>query len=161
MIPFFVGYALMVWFFTARHRRTLMAFGICTLGVGGLLLISYLHWLLGYYHPELMIQGLQILMYPYTMVVAAVGFFVAITPRRHDPGMCPSCGYDMHGLGYPVDRCPECGHACEPIRRVYRPSGAERSDLRSSDVAVLSARGPEPGAAEEDHARHHAQEHPA
>lgn len=161
MIPFFVGYALLVWYFTARHRRTVAAFGICGAGVGGLLLISYVHWRVGVRHPELLIQGLQILMYPYTLAVGAVGIFVAMIPRRHDPGMCPDCGYDMHGLGYPVDRCPECGRACEPVLRVYRASGAERADLRSSDVAVLPAPGAEPGPRQKNDARHQPEQHPA
>jgi len=140
VIPFFVGYALLVWFTTAKHRRTLLAIACVGIGIGGLLLISYAHWLLGQYHPVLLIQGLQILMYPNTAVVGAVAVFIASMPRPCPDGACPRCHYDLAGLGYPVSVCPECGRdACDAMRVMHRPSGVPRESLREADGGVVLA----------------------
>lgn len=164
MIPFFVGYALLVWFLTARYRRTIYAAAVIGAGVGVLLFLAYLHTLLGRADPELARQGLQILLYPYTAMVGAMAAFISVMPRSHPPGICPDCGYDLNGLGHPVDRCPECGRPADPPGPRYRPSGIERMDLRASDIErpKLSATDPaERGPADQDDTRDHAQQHPA
>ncbi|MCC6908082.1 MAG: hypothetical protein IT430_09095 [Phycisphaerales bacterium] len=35
--------------------------------------------------------------------------------RRHAPGLCVKCGYDLRGTAHAV--CPECGAQCERIDR--------------------------------------------
>lgn len=162
MIPFFVGYALLVWYFVARYRRSLRAFAYALAGIATLVGIGYLHWLLGHYHPEFFIQGLQMLLYPYTVMVGAVALFIAGLPRRTNPGACVHCGYNLIGLGYPVAHCPECGHKSDVVPPyVYRPSGLERGDLRGADRALSPAHAAHRGAGEQDDARHDAQQHPA
>lgn len=140
MIPFFVGYALLVWFGSARHRRTWLGWGCVGLGVGGLVLLSYGHWIFGRLFPELMPQGLQILMYPYTVVVGAVGIFITLMPRAVPAGVCAGCEYDLRGLGHPVAACPECGRPVDAEAGIrHRSSGSPRDDLRSGDSGLASA----------------------
>lgn len=134
MIPFFVGYALVVWFYAARYRRSWAGALAVVLGVGGLVLLNYGHWRLGQWAKAgnqesggIMLPVLQSLMYPYTAIVGALGFYIVALPKRYSKG-CPSCGYDTQGLR--INRCPECGEMFEPS---YRPSGSERSSLRQSD----------------------------
>lgn len=166
MIPFFVGYALLVWFGAAKYRRTLIGMGVVGAGVGGLLAISYAHWLMGEFYPELMIQGLQILMYPYTAVVGAVGLFIAAMPRPAPEGACPGCHYDLRGIDIAIAKCPECGRKIDAeARMLHRPSGVPRDDLRVGDPGVAVARsapdGTHAGADDQDQSRDHAQQHPA
>ena len=162
MIPFFVGYAMFVWYLSARYRRTLLAYACAVAGSALLVVLSYAHWVLGQAHPDLMIQGMQILMYPYTAAVGGVGLFIASLPRRYEEGRCHGCGYNLEGLTRPVASCPEGGRAVVATRVVrYRESGAQRSDLRSGDVRIES---PAPGApgppGDQDDAGNQAQQHP-
>ncbi|GEM_PF-1897475 len=166
MIPFFVGYALLIWFGSAKHRRSLIGLGVVASGVGGLVVISYAHWLMGEYYPELMIQGLQILMYPYIAVVGAVGLFIASMPRPAPVGACRGCHYDLQGIDTSITKCPECGHKIDTEALVWhRPSGTPRENLRVGDPGVALAGSAADraggGAADEDQPRDHAQEHPA
>lgn len=162
MIPFFVGYALLVWYFAAMHRRTPAGYAAAVVGVGLLILIMYFHWLLGQYHPDLMIQGLQILLYPYTVAVGLVGLFIALLPRRIDPGACARCGYDLAGLDHPVNRCPECGRRSDVMPRLlHRPSGQARTNLRETDVRVLPRQRSDPRAGHKDQGGDQPDEHPA
>jgi hypothetical protein len=138
MIPLFVGYALFVWYLSARYRRTMLAYACALSGVALLVVLCWGHLLVGRINPELMIQNMQILMYPYTVAVGSVAFFIASLPKTHPPGCCGRCGYNLAGLDVPVMRCPECGGPVDPPRAAHRPSGMERIDLRSPDVRVIS-----------------------
>lgn len=162
MIPLFVGYAVIVWYLAARYRRTLLAYACAMSGVVLLVTLGYAHWVVGRFHPELFIQGMQILLYPYTIVVGAVGVFIASMPRRAEPGCCPSCGYNLLGLESPKATCPECGGPCETDRVRYRPSGTERGDLRAPDVSRVSAADPADGRPGQQHQPgHDTQQDPA
>jgi hypothetical protein len=44
------------------------------------------------------------------LVAAAIIVAPAMKRRRHVPGHCRACGYDLRGSG---ERCPECGTAME------------------------------------------------
>ncbi len=161
MIPFFVGYALFVWYLAARYRRTVLAYACALAGVALLLVLTWGHWVIGQFNPELMIQNMQILLYPYTVAVGAVGFFIASLPRTHPPGCCGRCGYNLAGLMQPAFVCPECGGPIDAPRVAYRPSGRERSDLRATDVVPVSAADAAPGAASDQHQPgHEPDEHP-
>ncbi len=167
MIPLFVGYAMFVWYLAARYRRSVLAFACVLAAVMFLLVVSYAHFSLGRWNPELFIQGVQILLYPYTVVVGLVGLFIATLPHRHPEGSCPVCGYSMAGLpavssAPPATSCPECGVEEGARVVVHRPSGAERADLRSADVLVWSPpQGAVRPARDQDQPGHGAQQHPA
>lgn len=181
MIPFFVGYALLVWIPAAIHRRRGLGFAIVLAGALGLVGISLAHYQLRHLNPSWFIEGMQVLLYPYTAVVTVVGLYITLLPRTFE-GCCPRCAYSLVGL--PVSRryCPECGCDLRPSvcpscradlsslprssprcpscafdfhkrRRIqlHRPSGAERLSLRTSDVR--SAPGHAPGDTQhQDHA---------
>jgi hypothetical protein len=182
MIPFFVGYAMLVWIPVARYRREWQAFLIVLLGFLGLVGISIAHYQLGRLTPSWYIQGMQALLYPYTIMVGAVGLFIALLPRTFE-GCCPGCGYSLIGLPISKRRCPECGTDLRPdacpscaadLRAVprsepccpecgfhfrarrrfdrHRPSGLERQDLRVSD-RPLPARQTPPQPEDQDHQR--------
>ena len=132
MIPFFVGYALIVWFGVCRHRRRFAGWVWLVAGVAGLIAVNWLYYELSVWtHGSIYLPVLQTLMYPYTAAVAAVGIFVVCLPRTAGTN-CHECGYDLVNLDE-VDRCPECGTPI-PGRRTYRPSGLPRESLRDSDV---------------------------
>jgi hypothetical protein len=136
MIPLFMGYALTVWLLAARHRRQLLGWAAVLGGVGALVAVAMVHYLVGRAHPEIFMQGMQVLLYPYTAMVAGVGFFVVSMPRGHDGLRCRRCRYDLAGLhDDEIDRCPECGEPLpeRPRAAAHRPSGLERTDLQHSD----------------------------
>lgn len=163
MIPLFVGYALFVWYLSARYRRTVLAYACALCGVALLVVLCWGHLVIGRINPDLMIQNMQILMYPYTVAVGAVAFFIASLPQTHPPGCCGRCGYNLKGLDVPVSRCPECGGPTDPPRVAHRRSGVERMDLRAADLArsVSAADGAEGDAAHQDQPGHHAEQQPA
>lgn len=136
MIPFFVCYALLVWFPIVRWRRRWQAFVVLAAGIAGLLLISWFHWKLGIWtHGHIRIEMLQALMYPYTALVAMVGLFIACLPRpeprgRRD-GLCHACGYNLAGLSLaPGAPCPECGTPRLPAPPVPRVNPIELEQRR-------------------------------
>ena len=161
MIPFFVGYALLVWIPAARYRRHWISMVVVLTGLLGLLGISAAHYELRHLSPSWYIQGMQVLLYPYTALVTAIGLFIALLPRRFDGG-CPRCGYPVDGLPEPVDRCPECGCRATPVAPAprHRPSGAARTDLSLSDFELAAREAPR-DTAEQDHDRQPADQRPA
>lgn len=165
MIPFFVGYAMLVWYLSAKYRRSVLAFACVLTGVALLAVLSYGHWMIGKVHPELMIQGMQILMYPYTAAVGLVGLFISSLPHRHPEGCCHACGYNMAGLprqDHPsrTASCPECGSVGVLIPVHYRRSGVERTDLRAGDLGVSATDAAVGAAGEEDHSRQQTEQGP-
>lgn len=135
MIPIFVGYALIVWYAAARHRRRLGGFVAVGLGLLGLIALNVLHGLLNVWtNGEIHLPVLRSIMYPYTAFVFAVGGFIACLPRSSSTG-CSRCGYPLAGLEGEsgVVTCPECGNR-HAAGRSYRRSGADRDDLRISDI---------------------------
>lgn len=134
VIPLFVGYAVVAWVLTCKHRRTLLGFAIMLASVALLVAIGAAHRQLGVYNPNLYIEGMQVLLYPYIVLVAAVGVFLVVLPHR-PPDHCVSCGYSLEGLARPVHICPECGRS-NPELAGHRRSGEERAGLRRSDAAV-------------------------
>lgn len=127
---FFVGYTVLVWAFAVRYRRTMAALIPLGGGIAGLMLINVAH-----YHLSIATDGaidlpmVQTLMYPYTLLVALGGGYLALLPRRHGRG-CVHCGYDLAGLSVgPAgeSQCPECG-TVQPARNRYRPSGTDPDD---------------------------------
>lgn len=109
----FTFYAALIWMAAARWRRQWESFAWVAGGLAGLLLVAYLHWLLNVWtEGRIYLVVLRTLLYPYTVVVVAVGLFIACLPAaRKKPAVpvCPGCAYDLHGLEDEVNSCPECG----------------------------------------------------
>jgi hypothetical protein len=120
----FVVYAAAVWYAAARWRRQWESFAWVGIGLAGLLLVAYLHYLLSLWTDgRIFLPILRSLLYPYTVVVVIVGLYIACLPSRPPIVECPSCAYDLRGLEEEVNMCPECGTpfmiADGIARRVY------------------------------------------
>jgi hypothetical protein len=117
----FVAYACAVWYAAARWRRRWAAVAWVLAGLLGCMLVAYFHWRLNVWtHGEIYLPVLRVLLYPYTVMVVAVGLFIACLPRRaigweH----CPGCEYDLRGLDEPIETCPECGMSEELAELTY------------------------------------------
>ena len=107
----FVLYAVLVWYAAARWRRQWGSYLAIAAGLAGLVLVAYLHYRLSVWtHGRIYLPILRVLLYPYTLLVVAVGLFIAALPRRPLAwDHCPGCLYDLRGLDAPVEVCPECG----------------------------------------------------
>ena len=122
----FAVYALLVWYNAARWRRHWASFAAVAVGVAGLLLVAYFHLCLNdWTHGRIYLRVLQIMLYPYTVLVAAVGLYIACLPRRVPDHACVKCRYDLRGLAGETDVCPECGGLI--VEPGVSPAGAARS----------------------------------
>lgn len=111
----FVVYALVVWFLVAKFRRTWLGYSLSAAGFVGVVLIGMLHikirdWSGGAFY----LGAMQMLLYPYGLLVLGVALFIASIPRRYADGACQRCGYDLGGLESLGLTCPECG-ARQPV----------------------------------------------
>lgn len=174
MVPLFVGYALMIWYLAAKHRRRVRGALAVVAGFVGLVLLNWLHIKMGEWtEGEIFVPVLQTITYPYSVLVVVVGVFIVCIPREGGP-LCVGCRYSLSGLAA-VDGvlvCPECG-AKNPTRSAFRKSGADREDFSSDDsrrkkprhtadagVRSASRGAPEPAGAQ-DQQRHAPDEPPA
>ncbi len=113
------------WYFAARHRRTWRGAVSVALSLLGLMLIAWLHIKLNHWtRGTVSLPLMQMLLYPYAIMVVAVGAFLVTLPRRtFMPGHCVMCAYDLQGLevmpGQSWLKCPECGedHCPRSLRR--------------------------------------------
>ena len=116
MIPFFAGYALLVWWPCLVHRRRWPSFLAAIVGALGLLGLIRLHIQAGIWtNGAIYVPVFQSLLIPYTFLVTIVGLYIAILPRTAPLGYCGTCGYDLQGLAAnDVTLCPECGVRFRP-----------------------------------------------
>ncbi len=126
---FFAAYALLVWYAAARWRRRWESFAWVGAGIGGLVLLAWLHYCLNdWTHGRIYLRVLQVLLYPYTAMVGLVGFYICCLPTRVPESLCANCRYDLAGLEEVGFLCPECGRRPEsqPVSRgaAARPSPA-------------------------------------
>lgn len=107
----FVIYLVLVWYLAYRFRRRLIGYGVVVMGFAGLVMLGYLHWRMSEWtHGRIYLPVLQVLLYPYTLLVGAGGVFMASMPKML-PLRCATCDYDLAGLEGSVVTCPECGRA--------------------------------------------------
>jgi hypothetical protein len=112
---FFVAYAVAVWYAACRFRRSWRGFGAVAVGLLGCAILAWLHWRLyiwseGRYY----LRVLQVMLYPYALLVTVVGLFFASLPRHRPAYACRTCLYDMDGLLPLISECPECGARWKP-----------------------------------------------
>ena len=127
MIPFFTGYAVIIWWLAAKHRRSWKGFAWVGAGALFMLLVIVGHIELGIItNGQIYVPVLQPILYAYGFTVVAMGLYIACLPRRAEAGRyCHSCGYDLRGIrrlhadGVPARICPECG---KPEPRDQSPS---------------------------------------
>ena len=106
----FIAYAALVWFAAVRWRRTWLGWSAVAAGILGIVLVGYLHWQINEWtQGRIFLRVLQVLLYPYGLLVASVGFFICALPVRYAGASCRSCGYDLRGLETDERTCPECG----------------------------------------------------
>ncbi len=131
-----IAYAVLVWYGALRWRRNWRGVAAVAIGVLGVVLTGYLHFMLNEWtQGRVYLRVLQVLLYPYGVLVAAVGFFIAALPRVYSGAQCRSCGYDLRGLESNERVCPECAtkHALshrsgEPCRTCLRPLPSRQVD---------------------------------
>lgn len=114
----FVIYAALAWFAAMRWRRTLAAFAAVLAAVGGLVLLAGFHLLLNQWTGgRIFLPGLQMMLYPYTVLVGLIGVYLACLPRSIPAASCRACEYDLRGLAADRAVCPECGRAPTDAQR--------------------------------------------
>ncbi len=146
----FVIYAIAVWYAAARWRRQWLSLAWVTAGFLGLVLVGYFHSRLNVWsNGQIYLPVLRVLLYPYTLMVVAVGLYIAALPRRNIRWEhCPLCEYDLRGLDQPIETCPECGMNEELARlalgRRYTGFPAPPTDAAIPGARATEAPGPAP-----------------
>ncbi len=140
MIPFFLGYALLVWWPCVVYRRRWQGYLAVVLGTLVLVCLIRLHAQAGVWTGgRIFVPVFQSLLIPYTFLIASVGLYINLLPRTHARGYCGRCGYDLTGLDPDKHTCPECGRAFEyapPPRTDLADTPAAPPDPEKDDAAV-------------------------
>lgn len=109
----FVAYALAVWFLAYQQRRRARALLVISGALLVLHTVNVAHgWVAARYDYTHLLPVFRVLMYPYMALVAAMGLFLAVMPRRLALVPCRLCEYELHELTAelgPDVACPECG----------------------------------------------------
>lgn len=130
-----IAYAVLVWYGALRWRRNWRGVAAVVLGVLGVVVTGYLHYMLNEWtHGRVYLRVLQVLLYPYGVLVAAVGFFIAALPRVYSGAQCRTCGYDLRGLETNDRVCPECATKHALSHRAGEPCRTCSSPLPSREV---------------------------
>lgn len=106
-------YGVLVWWLAFRLRGSWRAYVPAVVGVLGVVGVGYLHSMLNEWTGgEIKLRVLQVLLYPYGVLVGSVALFIAWVPApvvgRRD-GRCHACLYDLRGRTARDVVCPECG----------------------------------------------------
>jgi len=105
----FAFYAGLVWYGAIRRRREVMGFVYTLLGVLGVALLGYIHYLLNIWsNGALCLPLLQSMLYPFGILILVMGVFLACLPPKYSGTNCRGCGYDLRGLETDDRVCPEC-----------------------------------------------------
>jgi hypothetical protein len=117
---FFPVYAVLIWYFCLRWRRTWIGWAMLLLGVAGVGVVAWFHQTINH-----MLNGawdgplFPILLAAEAALVFVVGAFIALLPLEVVQLPCRGCRYDLAGLEEENPTCPECGmaHAARKVRR--------------------------------------------
>lgn len=122
-VVLFSVYAVIVWYAAARYRRTWIALAAVAAGVAGLILVALFHIQLARWsHGRIFLPTLQLMLYPYILLVAAIGLYLSLLPRIIPVTACRTCEYDLRGLAAVV--CPECGRRPLPDQAAAIATGS-------------------------------------
>ncbi|MEM9167507.1 MAG: NADH-quinone oxidoreductase subunit J [Planctomycetota bacterium] len=138
----FVIYALAVWFAAFRWRRQILGLGAV---IGGVLLLELFNVVHGriasYWHYGDLLVVFRVVMYPYMVLVAMVGIYLALLPKElnRSEHACRACFYDLGALVDEMDDhtpCPECGTTiAEASTRKGRRDARRRARARARVAA--------------------------
>lgn len=127
---FFVAYAFLIWYWCVRWRRRWPAFASVAAGACGVALVGFFHYRLNVWTGgKIFLPVLQSILYPYGVMVVAVGMYISCLPARRPEVHCRRCHYDLEGLHEDeIDspRCPECGLEEATGRPGRNPPKADR-----------------------------------
>ncbi len=115
----FPMYAVLVWSFTWRWRRSWPAFAALLLGVLGVALVAVLHECSRLVFPVALHGPLfPLLLAVEGIAITVVGLFICTLPRDRAELPCRRCRYELRGLDDANPTCPECGiaHAARKVR---------------------------------------------
>jgi len=143
----FVIYALGVWYLAFLWRRSMAGYGAVIGGILVLVGVAWMHIVLVRRWPMWFnLPVLQIMLYPYTILVGVMGFFIASLP----PSGRRACGYDLSGHeGEEIGRCPECGTTTNEMRtRRGRRRARRRIRLEAKKKRAPNVWSPAPGEAD-------------
>lgn len=138
----FPVYAVFVWYFCLRWRRTWIGWASLFLGVAGIGVLAWFHLTIS----KLLAGALDGPLFPLLLAAEAgfilvVGAFIATLPLEVAQTPCRRCRYDLAGLDSDNPTCPECGmhHAARKVRRcACRVCGGELWVARSDNPACPS-----------------------
>ena len=111
----FAAYAIAVWYAVAINRRNWRGFAWILIAALALVAVAYLHWLLNVWtEGRIYFRVLQVMLYPYSVVVVGISLYIACLPRRACAVECQHCRYDLAGIAEDSALCPECGVRFQP-----------------------------------------------
>jgi len=142
-VVLFAVYPVIVMVLVAHYRRRPLGLLFVVLSLLVLLLVQWAYGMMPQWTNGVVDSAIggQLLLAPYTVLVPLAAAFMWIVPRRPQHG-CVRCGYDLGGTIEETPVCPECGTDQRTVGRgSYRPSGAARPHLRSSDRTGPGSRG--------------------
>lgn len=129
----FVLYAILVWYLAIRWRRRVRGMLALIAGMAGIVVMGYFHALLSRWTDgAVYLPLLQIMLYPYGLLVGGAGLFMLCLPRHRPVAYCKGCGYDLAGLDPEIDRCPECG-STRLVRPAPEPVESEAAASHTAD----------------------------
>lgn len=168
MIPFFVGYGVLMCVLAFRGRRSLLGFVTVLIGASVLLALGVVHAVfsrIGNLPSAVVVVG--IIYYPYIVLVILISTWFVFLPRdRKLKGRCGKCGYDIESLKGRIEHCPECGnrvvrrpHSSREIAEYQRLKWNPQSSRAESDSASDSL-DQSPDCADEQHRDRDAEDQP-
>jgi len=128
VIPFFGGFALLVWWPACVWRRQVRGYLVVLLGGAVLLSLILLHMRIGEWTGgRIFVPVFQSILIPYAVLVVGMGLFIASIAREPEHGHCAKCGYDLAGITHASPCCPECARNFVPVELACALSPADQA----------------------------------